>query len=70
MVKNVNRSKRMISKSFMVKGQRKRARVPVYGNLNTAIRELGELRVLNDINNMNIQRARWVLAARSKSSAP
>ena len=54
---------RTITKTFTVKGQRKRARVPVYDRLDDALRELGAIRVLKDVNDMSIQRVRWSLAS-------
>ena len=57
---------RTITKTFTVKGQRKRTKVPVYDRLDDAIHELGAIRVLKDVNDMSIQRARWVLSSRAK----
>ncbi len=57
---------RTITKTFTVKGQRKRSKVPVYDRLDDALRELGSIRVLKDVNEMNTQRARWVLANRAR----
>ncbi len=57
---------RTITKTFTVKGQRKRAKVPVYDRLDDALRERGSIRVLKDVNEMNTQRARWVLASRAR----
>ena len=67
MAKHVYGSTRMISKTFTINGQQKRIKVPVYDTFDAAVRELGELRVLKDVNSMNIQRARWMLASRSKA---
>ncbi len=57
---------RTITKTFTVKGQRKRAKVPVYDRLDDALRELGSLRVLKDVNDMSNQRARWLLHSRAR----
>ena len=67
MAKHVDRgAARTITKTFTVKGQRKRAKVPVYDRLDDAVHELGAIRVLKDVNDMSIQRARWLLSSRAR----
>ena len=70
MATRVNGATRTVTKTFMVKGQRKRVKVTLYDKLDEAVHELGSLRVLKDINEIIVQRARWVVASRASSPRP